>query len=91
MSKISSPISLQEYDNNPFIFRRWMISNLEGRLLTLVEAFGFENKREEAVKSLIRRELWDWVKDNLIEIPEDLQTEFESIVNSVFTNREIKR
>ncbi len=52
------PMSSGEWSNKPAIFRQWLFPQLEGRLLTLVETLGFDEKREQAVKSLIRQEVW---------------------------------
>jgi hypothetical protein len=87
MSKASNvPSSLNLYENEPFVFRRWMVGQLEGQLLTLVEAFGFEGKREDAVKSLVRNTIWDWFRNEMKPIPESKYEEFERIVDSIYTN-----
>lgn len=84
----SGAASLRGYENEPFIFRRWMIGNLEGRVLTLLETLGFEPKREEAIKSIFRGALWDWMRDNVTQIPEHLLKDYEEFVDKIYTNIE---
>ena len=44
--------------NSGAVFREYMFSHFEGKLLTLIETLGFEAKREQAVKSIFSQELW---------------------------------
>lgn len=46
--------------------------HLEGEMLTLVETFGFEKVREEAVKSLVRRTIWDYFQ-HMKYVPKELE------------------
>lgn len=43
-----------------YVIREEQLKHLEGRLLTMVEAFGVTN---EAAKSLISQEIWDIVEN----------------------------
>ena len=54
----NKPGSTPDHDNTPFIIRNWQFSDLEGRLLTLLESLGLPDKQEDAVKSLIRQAVW---------------------------------
>lgn len=43
-----------------------------GRLLTVIESLGLKESQEEAVKSLIKKEVWGlW--ENLIKTPDDVK------------------
>jgi hypothetical protein len=44
-----------------YIIEQGETSRLEGRLLTLLESLGLPEKQEEAIKSLVRQELWNTV------------------------------
>lgn len=85
MGSVTKSQSLQSYDNEPFIFRRWMLGNLEGKILTLIETLGFEAKREEAVKSIFRQSMWEWFRDNVFTIPDSKKEEYEEFINSCYT------
>jgi hypothetical protein len=65
-------------ENEPALFRVWMFSHFEGRLLTLIESLGFDPKREAAVKSVFRQEVWKlWHEEGLR--PEGLEEAFKSL------------
>jgi hypothetical protein len=50
----------------------YQLSNLEGRLLTLVETLGLPKSQEDAFKSYVRREVWEtW--DNSYLIPQSIK------------------
>ena len=49
------------FDNLPLMYRQYQFKHFEGDLLTLIESMGLPTKQEEAVKSYVRRELWDFV------------------------------
>lgn len=51
---------------------------LEGELLTLVETFGFEKTREDAVKSLVRRTVWDYF-GAMKYVPAELEEQVEKL------------
>lgn len=70
--------------NVPYVFRQWMLGHLEGKLLTLVEAFGFEEKRERAAKSLVRNTLWDWCGETLFRIDYSKINEFEDFLAKLY-------
>ena len=57
----------------------FQLSDLEGRLLTQIEAFGLPEKQESAAKSLVRQEVWKmispfyrWVEGK--DVPEPTQS-----------------
>lgn len=51
---------------------------LEGKLLTIIETIGLKETQEDAVKSLVRNEIWKlWDKPSFSEIKE---IEFMSVV-----------
>lgn len=76
------PVVSTRNDNQPSILREWMMGNLEGRLLTMIEIFGFDEKRETAVKSMVRREMWRWYQDNPIRI--EHREEFDKSLEDYF-------
>ena len=39
---------------------RGLMKNLEGRLLTLIEATTSDKTQREALKSLVRQNIWEW-------------------------------
>lgn len=43
-----------------YVIRESQLTRLEGRLLTLMEAFGVNN---ESAKSIVSQEIWDIVED----------------------------
>ena len=47
-----------------YVIEQGETSRLEGRLLTLIEAIGMPDKQEEALKGLIRQELWNSVSSH---------------------------
>jgi hypothetical protein len=49
--------------NLALMHRQYQFREFEGRLLTLVESMGLPDKQEQAIKSYVRRELWDFVRD----------------------------
>jgi hypothetical protein len=57
-------------DNLPLMHRQYQFKQLEGKFLTLVESMGLSDKQEHAIKSYVRRELWDFVRDGLV-IPDE--------------------
>lgn len=66
MSKI-----LHETEGGYYITEE-QISNLEGKLLTQIEAMGLQGSQESAAKSLIRQEVWDLVpNDNYVWIEKE--------------------
>lgn len=40
------------------------ISNLEGKMLTIIDAVIVDTQQKIAVKSLVRNEIWDWFYAN---------------------------
>lgn len=68
-------------ENKPFdgidkVFYAWLqyedIGNLEGKMLTIIDACISEQKQNKAMKDLIRRAIWfDWV-ENLDRVEENL-------------------
>jgi hypothetical protein len=61
---------------------------LEGRILTVIETIGLPEKQEEAIKSIIRSDIWDiWSGD----MPTILPQEAEIILNKSFTSLEIDK
>ena len=47
--------------NVPYIIRNWEIRDMEGKLLTLIETMGLQEKQESAIKGLIRQVIWTMV------------------------------
>lgn len=59
------------------------LGNLEGQLLTTIEALGLPELQEKAFKSLVRNSLWDWYHDGSWhkDIPEaDIVKYYEEVV-----------
>ena len=48
-------------------------SGIEGRILTTIETIGLPEKQEQAIKSLIRRQVWEDFLDNVY-IDSDFRT-----------------
>lgn len=61
--------------NEPQLFRQWMFSHTEGRVLTLIEALGFDEKREQAVKSQFRQEIWRLWQEGMM--PDNLRSKIK--------------
>jgi hypothetical protein len=41
-----------------YVIEDYLISRLEGRLLTMIESIGLKDTQEKAVKDLVRSEVW---------------------------------
>ena len=67
---------LSEMTNLPIMIRQWAFSNFEGKLLTLMESMGLPEKQENAIKSYLRQELWEFVRSGLI-VPDETDLELE--------------
>lgn len=39
------------------------VRNMEGRLLTILEALGLRDTQERSVKSIVSSTIWDWFHD----------------------------
>src|SRR5258708_7078469 len=73
---MSSPesVSLRDHQNTMVYVHNYQFSNLEGRMLTLVETLGLPKAQEDAFKSLVRREVWEtW--DTAYLIPEAIKAQ----------------
>lgn len=46
----------------------WAIKDMEGKLLTIIEAMGLSEKQENAVKSYMRQALWGSLDDGYVVI-----------------------
>lgn len=58
---------------------------LEGRILTIVETIGLPQKQEDAIKSIIRSDIWEiWNSD----MPMVLPKEAEGILNKMTSSLE---
>lgn len=55
------------------------MQNLEGRMLTLIDAIGLPQSQEKAIKDLVRKEVWGWF-DN--ETTHSLEYAKKSVVES---------
>lgn len=52
----------------------YQFRELEGKMLTLLETLGLPDKQEKAIKTQVRRAIWDsW--DNSFLLPSDLKEE----------------
>lgn len=61
MSKKTSNVGPREVGG--WAIYDWRIRDAQGRLLTLIEALGLPEKQEEALKGLIKQELWKVTED----------------------------
>lgn len=66
-------------NNTKYITSDDAIKKVEGKLLGLVEALGLEEKRESAVKAMIRQDLWSLGKVFFLE------TKFEELRGGMTT------
>ncbi len=81
---VSRSMSSGDWENQPSILRRWGLKQLEGGLLTLVETLGFDEKREQAVKSLVRKEVWKfWEEETMHE--DVFHPELSKYIEDMFT------
>ena len=46
--------------NESRVVRQWQVSELQGTLLTHIESLGLQERQEKAIKSMVKRDLWDW-------------------------------
>jgi len=61
--KLGNETHIREGYPSPVLSDAWMIyhgdiSNLEGRLLTIIEAAGMPSKQEDSIKQMISKALW---------------------------------
>jgi hypothetical protein len=62
-------------------FHNYQMSHLEGQMLTIIEGIGLQSKQEEAIKSLVRKALWDsWIE------AEKVIKEYSELGNQVSTS-----
>lgn len=70
------------------------ISNLEGKLLTFIEAMGLEKSQESAAKSIVRQEVWELVPNESYIWVEESDLSEANVVRkgpgAPFINRESK-
>ena len=71
---------LSEMQNLPIMIRQWAFSNFEGKLLTLMESMGLPEKQENAIKSYLRQELWEFVRSGMI-VPDEFDNELDPSTN----------
>jgi hypothetical protein len=69
-------------ENLPIMMRQYAFRELEGRLLTLVESMGLNDKREGIIKQYVRRELWDTVHQMGYIIPTESDEELTNNIGS---------
>ena len=63
MSK-NSPDKVSSPDQVKYSFYTYQISDLEGKLLTLIEASIQDLEQRRALKGIIRQSVWGWAVDN---------------------------
>ena len=100
MSKIYIPweeaeanAPIHSMENLPIMHRQWAFRDFEGKLLTLIESMGLPEKQENAVKSYVRRELWDFVRTGII-IPDEIDNTLSSghlVPGGIIAGKKIKK
>ena len=73
-------MSKKEFKDNEFYGIGFLMSNnigdrLNGRLFEIIESLGLPEKQSEAVKSIIRKEVWDIICDERIILSSKFNTE----------------
>lgn len=73
-------------DNTPLFLRGWIFKNIEGQLLTIIEAMGLSEKQENAIKSYVRQAVWSSLDNGSVIVlsPKDDST----ITNPIYEARE---
>lgn len=70
---LNTPVIGEEIEPTHVIVSKWVmenvIKNIEGQVLTIVEATVSDKAQLEAQKSLYRRAIWDSVNGNLFILP----------------------
>lgn len=62
---------LPTYDENfSKIVKKWQVNNLIGKLMLIIEGMGLQKGQEEAVKSLIKQEIWKEINEGIYISPE---------------------
>lgn len=62
-------------DNTPLLMKGWLFKELEGKLLTIIEAMGLSDKQENAVKSYVRKAVWGGLDEGCVVILSDIESD----------------